>query len=410
MRRPLGIIISVAIVLGVLAGLSALGSVELEREPEREYQPVRSSYNAGPTGTRAFYQLLDESGAPVARWRESFASLAAGGTEAALITVGPFPLGEGVPESETRALREWVAAGGRALVISRWPREQFGDPAIEVARQGDSDDWGLPPERLVDERSDDLIAQPTGLARGLRGLAVSRLASRLRFRPAGDEKGAPVVHLGDGDGAVLADFDYGRGRVIFLSDPFVVANNGIARGANLALALNLVGALGGDGRRILFDEYHHGHRGEGNALIGYFRGTPAPWLLAQGLLLAALVGYSAGRRFARPLPLPREDRHSPLEFVGSMASLQQAAEARDLALENIYPRFKAKLTRALGVPARARPPEIAAALGRRRLDVAPAELLRTLEESEQALAGEPIDDHRLVALVATMRRVSAQLR
>jgi hypothetical protein len=209
---------------------------------------------------------------------------------------------------------------------------------------------------------------------------------------------------------VLADFDYGAGRVIFLSDPFVVANNGILRGANLTLALNLVEALGGRGRRILFDEYHHGYRSESNPLIAYFQGTSAPWLLGQALALAALVVYSLGRRFARPLPLPQVDRHSPLEFVGSMANLQQAAAARDLALENIYPRFKAQLCRALGVSVRARPEEVVAGLGRRRLKVRPEELRETLMLSERALAGEPLDDHRLVALVSSMRRIAAQLK
>jgi hypothetical protein len=79
-----------------------------------------------------------------------------------------------------------------------------------------------------------------------------------------------------------------------------------------------------------------------------------PWLLLQGLLLTLLIAFSIGKRFARPLPLPQVDRHSPLEFVGSMANLQQVAQARDLALENIYPRFKASLCRRLGLSSRAR--------------------------------------------------------
>jgi hypothetical protein len=446
MRRYFGLILTIVIALAVLIGLNALSSASRDRRPESEADPRRSSYNAGPTGTRAFYQLLEESGYRVARWRESYDLLEQKAAAATLVITGPAPFGQILTAAEAAALHAWIAGGGRALVISRTPRAQFGDPAVSIKGSSLADLLESDPDRLVDERSDLLIAQPTELTWNVHGLAVSRLAARMKFQPAsapaehrtpaaeaspekepgGEEAGserkaeaeavpgaaltAPVIHLGDSDGAVLADFDYGEGRVVFLSDPFVVANHGIGRGSNLTLALNLIRALGGRERQVFFDEYHHGYRGEANSLVSYFRGTPVPWLFGQALLLAALIVYSYGKRFARPLPLPQVDRHSPLEFVGSMANLQQVAQARDLALENIYPRFKAQLCRALGVPVRARPEEVVAGLSRRRLKVSEAELRQTLTECERALAGGPLDDHRLVALVASLRRIAAQLR
>jgi hypothetical protein len=220
---------------------------------------------------------------------------------------------------------------------------------------------------------------------------------------------APVIHLGDKDGAALADFTYGNGRVIFLSDPFVVANNGIARGGNLTLAMNILHSMGAPERKILFDEFHHGYQDEGNPLVNYFRGTPAPWLLLQGLGLSLLIIYTYGRRFARPMPLPQLDRHSPLEFVGSMANLQQAARARELALENIYPRFKASLCRRLGLSSRASRDEIIASARRRRFPISDIELRQTLSDAEMALAGEPIDDGRLLTLVSRMRRIMRRI-
>ena len=75
-----------------------------------------------------------------------------------------------------------------------------------------------------------------------------------------------------------------------------------------------------------------------------------------------------------------------------------------------HPRFKAKLCRALGVSVRARPEEIASYVNRRRLKISEQELRQTLIESERALTGTPLDDHRLVVLVSTMRRISAQLK
>ncbi len=449
MRRYFGIIITVIIVIAVIIALSAAGSIEFDQPPENEFTPNRSSYNSGPTGTRALYQLLEELEMPVARRRESYSSLNNEATDATLVIVGPFLLGQKLPEEEAAALQDWIADGGRALVISRAPIEQFGDPMVHSKPPEKLPDWNAPPEQFIYEKSDELIAQPTELTRDVRGLALSGFASRMNFhlperaepakpaesagsakseesdeqakqeRPAADPEMedeedslatlyAPVIHLGAEDGAVLADFSYGKGRVIFLSDPFVIANNGIARGANLTLALNILHSMSAPDRKIFFDEFHHGYRSESNPLVNYFRGTPAPWLLLQGLLLSLLILYTYGRRFARPLPLPQVDRHSPLEFVGSMANLQQAAQARELALENIYPRFKANLCRRLGLSSRARKEEIIASARRRRTPISEIELRQTLSDAELALAGEPIDDARLVTLVARMRRIISQ--
>ncbi|MBS1808263.1 MAG: DUF4350 domain-containing protein [Acidobacteria bacterium] len=475
MKRYFGLIATIAIVLAVLIGLNAAGTITLDRPPESESLPIRSTYNVGPTGTRAFYQLLEESGYEVGRWRESYQDLNLAGSEAkgaALVVVGPFMWDIPIEKEEGQELQKWVAKGGKLLIVSRNPRAQFIDnylhsespPPPPVAKQGEGKANENSSETPVEEKSDLLISQPTELTRDIRGLVISKYASRLSFHPPvknteknkadeildeeedesqpppppkptpspanqsgekqatvpGDVPGtvaltqklsAAVVHLGDSKGAVLADVEYGEGRVIFLSDPFVIANNGIAKGANLNLALNLVNALGGEGKKIFFDEYHHGYKSQGNALMNYFRGTPVPWVFAQLLFVAVVIAYSYGKRFARPLPMPAPDRHSPLEFVGSMASLQQAAQARDLALENIYPRFRNRLCRTLGLPTSATAQTIITRLKRRvQLKESEVELLRVFRESERALQGSKLDDQRLIELVAAMRRIAAQLK
>ena len=430
MRRYFAGAVTIFIVIAVLIGLSAAGAIEFDRPTENEFAPNRSTYNSGQTGTRAIYQLLEESGTPVARWRKHYSSLDAEAEDSILVIIGPFQSGQKISEEEAFALQVWISTGGRALIISRSPFDQFGDPAIRAKAPTQLPVHYETPEQFIDRESDELIAQPTELTRGLRGLALSDFATRMIFHPQDRAKAArtgvvetapspeeysapalyaPVIHLGDKDGAALADFTYGEGRVIFLSDPFVVANNGIARGGNLTLAMNMLRSMGSPDRRIFFDEFHHGYYEGGNPLVNYFRGTPTPWLLLQGLGLSLLIVYTYSRRFARPLPLPQVPRHSPLEFVGSMANLQQAAQARELALENIYPRFKAGLCRRLGLSSRASRDEIVAGARRRRLAISEIELRQTLSDAEMTLAGEPIDDARLLALVSRMRRIISQI-
>ena len=48
-------------------------------------------------------------------------------------------------------------------------------------------------------------------------------------------------------------------------------------------------------------------------------------ICGQIVFLILLMIWTRGRRFARPLPLVQADRRSSLEFVASMAELQQRA-------------------------------------------------------------------------------------
>jgi Domain of unknown function (DUF4350) len=418
MRGYLGILVCAVVVLAVIVGLSTAGTVQFDKPPETESNPVRSSYNAGPTGTKALYQFLEESGASVNHWRESYQTLERRNQNGILIVIGPFPDQNQVPDAESEALKGWIAQGGHAIIISRTPRAQFDDPRIAPRS---TDHPSIDDQDIVDDNNQSLLSQPTELIRGLHGLVLSKLAERMRFnspRPPGQSSSTvperviegPVVHIGDEAGAVLADFDLVKGRVLFLSDPFVVSNSGIGRGSNLRLALNMLHVLGAPKKPILFDEFHHGYQSETNPLLAYLHGTPVVWIIGQALLLVAAIFFSRGKRYGRPLPLPTVDRHSPLEFVSSMANLEQVSRARDLAVENIYPRFKSRMARLLGLRLRSSPNEFAAAVARRRTSVSPDEMRRTIEESEAILAGHAVDDHRLVDLVARMRRIASRLQ
>ena len=100
-------------------------------------------------------------------------------------------------------------------------------------------------------------------------------------------------------------------------------------------------------------------------LSSYFAGTPVLAICGQIVLLILLMLWTRGRRFARPLPLPQVDRRSSLEFVASMAELQQRAQAFDLAIENVYSRTRRVLARYAGVDYNSPRAEIADASSRR---------------------------------------------
>lgn len=221
---------------------------------------------------------------------------------------------------------------------------------------------------------------------------------------------APVVHVARGGGrqqggALLVDFAYERGRILVLSDPFIISNGGLSRADNLQLAVNLVTAGGGV---IAFDEYHQGRSASENMTLAYFRGTPVPAMLAQALVVALAVLWTRSRRLARPLPAPYTDRRSKLEYVASMAELQQRARANDLAVENVYARTRRALARYGGAETNAPSAEIAARVAA-RTGRDTTELAALMRECEESIAGQPLTTARALELVAALRRWEREL-
>ena len=216
---------------------------------------------------------------------------------------------------------------------------------------------------------------------------------------------APVVHIGNSEGALLVDYAYGAGRIVVLSDPYIVANSGIKLNDNLQLAINTLAAGPG---LIAFDEYHQGKGVTQNALATYFAGTPVLALAAQIVLVILLVLWTNARRFGRPLPLPHVDRRSSLEFVASMAELQERSRAFDLAIENIYTRTRRVLARYAGMDYNSSRSEIATRVAQRS-NIDGQKLETLMRECEEAINGAPISWRQSLDLVRRLREVEKDL-
>jgi hypothetical protein len=118
--------------------------------------------------------------------------------------------------------------------------------------------------------------------------------------------------------------------------------------------------------------------------------------------------WTRGRRFGRPLPLPQVDRRSSLEFVASMAELQQRARAFDLAIENIYTRMRRVLARHAGLDYNSSRMEIASRIASR--GIIDAQRLETLmRQCEEVINGAPCSWRQSIDLVRRLREVERDL-
>lgn len=449
MRQRIAIIITVVLVLGVLIAINAASYEGKDERQDTELSPNRSTYHSGATGTRALYDFLSESGYPVMRWREVPAQLL-GDTRQRVQTfviIGDTALS--IDEDEARSLLLWVERGGRLVLVDRRPGDQILPPSdhwLVATEFGEFPSLTVNPGN-VGEMTENVKpvqpVQPTLLTQNVESVRPSKFAATISFTTtniksnSGQDQGvnndefeneppptpepvgppalapdkstpvspAPVVHLGDSRGALLVDYPHGNGRIVILSDPYIFSNGGLSLRDNLQLAINLLTSTGG---LIAFDEYHQGRGTTRNALIGYFSGTPILPILGQFVALILVILWTSSRRFARPLPLKQIDRRSSLEFVASMAELQQRARSFDLAIENVYSRTRRVLARYAGMEYNSPRAEIAARVAARSsLESRSLEVL--MRQCEEAINGAPVTERQSIQLVKRLRDVERAL-
>ena len=428
MRQRLTIILTFAVIIGLLALVSSIRYVKKEKQQDFEIAPNRSTYHSGPTGVRAFFDFLHESGYKVIRWRDQPQKLLtdAGKEIKTFVVVGQTRVR--FTDSEREALTKWIAAGGCYVVIDRNPlnedKEKDKTSWDIISRQLDFPAFDVNPAN-VQQMTAEVVAlqpvQPTVFTHNIQSVLPSRFASRMTvvppeevepqdddappFTETAGKSPAPVVHVADDKGALLIDYTYGSGRVVLLSDPYIVSNSGIKLNDNLQLALNILTAREG---LIAFDEFHQGRGPIQNSFSGYFEGTPVLLIAGQVGLIVLLVLWTKGNRFGRPLPLRQVDRRSSLEFVASMAELQQRARAFDLAIENIYTRMRRVLARHAGVDYNSPRSEIASRIASR--GTIDANRLETLmRECEEVINGRPCNWRESIDLVRRLREVERDL-
>lgn len=432
MRQRLTIILTFVVIIGLLVLLNAVTYVKDDDAHDMEIAPNRSTYHSGPTGTRALHDFLSESGYKVIRWRESTERLLgdSGSLVKTFVVVGdmqtPFT------EDEANALHKWVAAGGRFVFINRSVSNLLVPKSNGwniVARMGPFPGFEVDPgdaKQMTETVTALHPVQPTVMTRNVAEVMPSRFASRLtvvapdneapaedtafnddyvNVEPYSDMSPSPIIHIGDGSGALLVDYVYGQGSIVVLSDPYIVTNGGLRLNDNLQLAINMLVYRDG---LIAFDEYHQGRGISRNAFASYFAGTPVLALGAQIILLILLVLWTNARRFGRPLPLPKVDRRSSLEFVASMAELQERSRAFDLAIENIYTRTRRVLARYAGVDHNSSRSAIAERVAARS-NIDQHKLETLMRQCEEAINGAPINWRQSIDLVKRLREVERDL-
>jgi hypothetical protein len=412
MRQRLLLFGFVVFLVLLLIGLNAASYVQKPKMPDSELSPNRSSFNSGSTGTQAFYALLAETGRDVSRWHSPAAELSGAEGLATLVMIGPLKRELAVGESQQ--LFSWVASGGRLVLIDREPASglrSFGGWNFTFDQQNPGSLFSTDPSNAAQMTARTPAARPSlpsRFALDVNSVQPSQFAAGIVFgRPNAPEAGhpAPVAHFAAGPRDILVTMQHGAGEVVILTDPYIVANGGIALADNAQLAINLVAPAQG---RIAFDEYHQGFGG-GSRFIEFFAGTPVVAIFLQAGLIALVFFVSQSRRFARPVPAPEPDRRSKLEYVAAMAQLQERARAYDLAVESVYKDLRRRASLLLGVDNTSiSRPELAALIAE-RIGSDAAEVDRLMARCEDVIYGEPANKRTVLQIASELRDIESRL-
>ncbi|MFN2532416.1 MAG: DUF4350 domain-containing protein [Pyrinomonadaceae bacterium] len=435
MRQRIAITLTIIAVVGILVVINTASRATEEKPRDSEMAPIRSTYHAGPTGMRALYELLSESGYKVIRWRKIPEKLLSdeGKQVQTFVVVGSTQLP--FTDDEAKSTLRWVERGGRLVLVDRSPQKSLLPPSEDWRVQpivSNVPGFSVDPANPKDMTENVTAVRPqqlTTYTASVQSVMPSRFASRLLIKAQKQETAnqsdaaeenrqhpnippsmrngspAPVVHVGDADGAVIVDYPHGAGRIVVITDPYLISNGGISLKDNLQVAINTMTSNDG---LIAFDEYHQGRGATQNAFASYFAGTPVIPIAVQIALLVLVIIWTASRRFARPLPLPQVDRRSTLEFVASMAELQERSRAFDLALENIYSRSRRVLARYGGLDYNSSRAEIAQRVALRS-SVNEEQLEKLMRQCEETINGAPTNWRTAIELVTALRSLERTL-
>lgn len=498
MRQKVFIFLALIFLVVLLIGLNAASYVQKETKPDSEYYPNRSTYNGGATGTKALYDLLQETGRKPVRWQEKPAALLSNSKNKPQTFVVIGDVRREFTDEEIEQLLRWVSLGGKLVVIDRSPRQDLIsttaywritavsakdipfdlDPsnqpqmiektnaakpllptvftktinAVQPSRLASSINFeSFPPDKTTingipakpspvyekddyDDEPPPPVKAPNGNGIGSgRGSSVGSNANQnfnanvppnfngnafpnfnakapptplteLQSKPA--VPSAPVAYIANNEKTLLADFPYGSGQIVFLTDPYIVSNAGISLVDNAQLAINIVASREG---AIAFDEYHQGFGANENRLLAYFSGTPIPAIFAQILLLVGIILFTQSRRFARALPANESNRLSKLEYVSAMAELQGRTRAYDLAIENIYSEFRRRVAKFFGVDNFTTTRKDLAKMIAERTKLEATDVESLMEKCENITYGEPTNKREVLELMSRLREIEEKL-
>jgi hypothetical protein len=271
---------------------------------QRERPSVYSTYDTGPNGYGALYNVLAAAGVHVRRFERVLSALEPSTTTLVITSYETDPSRQPLDQNDTAQLRRFVSSGGRLV-------------AIDYDFAGKLDVAPAVGTTLQTPHGGDAIA----LARNRYTEGTARLRGTVDWTFSFKEPhGVPL--FANKNGMVAVWYRYGRGEVIAITAPALFGNAQLRNADNVRFAYNAVSGHGD----VAFDEYVHGY----NDNLTMWSVLPAPVHAAVWIVVAmvaiALIG--ANVPFAPPyVPATPNERDSS-DYITAIAELMRRSRRR----------------------------------------------------------------------------------
>ena len=264
---------------------------------------VSSTFDTGPNGYRALYEVLRTAGVPVRRFERVVAVLDP--SIKTLIVTGyeNDPFQKPLDQHDASAIKRFVEGGGRFVAIDTdFAGRNDVTPGVGTSHPAKG-------------------ATAIALAHNSFTAGVTRVRGPLSsVFPFSSSRGVPL--LANDRGTIAVSYRFGRGEVVAITAPQLFGNRYLRDGDNLRFAYNAIANHGA----AAFDEYVHGYD-DGLTMWG---ALPPPvraafWIVVA-IVVLALIG--ANVRSAPPyLPALPGERDSS-SYIAAMAELMRRSRSR----------------------------------------------------------------------------------
>jgi hypothetical protein len=270
---------------------------------EAKRPSVYSTYDTGPNGYRALYEVLRAAGLPVQRVERVLGTLDPAITTLVVTGYEDDPSAKPLDEHDAAVLRRFVQNGGRLVAIDT----EFAGPADATPGVGTT-----------------LRASDNGaiaLARSAYTAGVARVRGSIGWVfPFDQPRGTPL--LANERGMVAVSYRFGRGEVVAITAPELFGNQRLRDADNLRFAYNVIANHG----EAAFDEYVHGYDDD----LTMWAALPATVHIAVWIVVAivglALIG--ANVPFAPPHLPAFPDARNTSAYITALAELMRLSRAR----------------------------------------------------------------------------------
>jgi len=299
MTRHLNLL--VVILCSVLIVLLGVERIALQ---QRERPSVYSSYDTGPNGYRALYEVLRTAGVPVTRFEGLIAALDPRVRTLVITGYEHDPGAKPLDRRDTDELRRFVVNGGRLIAID----EEFAGSQDVTPGVGES--VRTPPGVAAIPLATNAYTAGVAGVRGQIGWVFPYVTSR----------GVPL--LANKYGIVALWYRYGRGEVVAVTAPSLFSNEALRNRDNTRFAYNAIAGRG----LVAFDEYIHGYS-DSPTIWGVLPTAvrAAVWLVVA-IAVIALVG--ANVPFAPPFLPPPGDERTSSDYITAIAQLLRRSRRR----------------------------------------------------------------------------------